>query len=169
MADTSLTTFQAAKKCEILSLVYDLSLAFLFSHRGSHALCGLGCISICHNPTHHSRPRSNLTTSIRTSPFPPAERKRSIPWSSVAIRELFKYSSRAAFHQTSLSTSPSRTANLGPVHLKEPWEQWKEWGFGACFVPSLLLYILPVAFSFLSFFLSARGSSFVAYKYSHSS
>ena len=147
----------------------DLSLAFLVSHRGSHAHCGLGCISICHNPAHRSRPCSNLTTSIRTSPFPPAERKLSIPWSSVTIRKLLKYLSRAAFHQTSLSTSASQTRYPGPVHLKEPWERWKEWGFGTCFVPSLLLYILPVAFCFLSFFLSVLGSSFVGDKYSHSS
>lgn len=47
------------------------------------------CISICHDPTHHSRPCSDPTISTRTSLLPPAGRKLSVPSSSsVTIREL---------------------------------------------------------------------------------
>lgn len=134
MGDTLLTTFQADKKPEILSWCLtpaQLSRLIIITSRhvvlpaSSFAVpqewptspCladSFSCISICQDPTHHSRPCSNLTTSIRTSLLPPVRKKLSVPCSSVTIIELFKYLSRLDFHQTSLSMSGSLTRWWGP-------------------------------------------------------
>lgn len=98
------------------------------------------------------------TVSIRTSQLPPAGRKFSVPWFCVTARELFRYLSRPAFHQTSLSVNTQILPDTLGLHtfklLEEPWELGRNGDLNPVLC-SPSHFIPLVTFSFLSFLLFA--------------
>lgn len=128
------------------------------------------CNSSRDSLTHCSRPSLNFTISVRTSPIPPAEGKLLGPWSSVTFRELFKYLSRPAFHQTASSTWVSLTLTRYCAFLnccKNPGGSGRNGDFQSSWLyPPSYFTSLSGAFCLLWLLLSALASSLVTYSHS---